>query len=134
MDDWQPLFDSLTQLKASWPGSPWSWDTRFAAVASTFAATDEPKARASAVHAFPRGWTTKSLETAPATLRALAERTGGLRAGQRLLAGDAARGGGLYGLWWPWGSGDKITLRLGLADVADTAEPVAQLRALFGAC
>ncbi len=114
----------LAQLRESWPGSVWSWDARFAMIASTFEAAAEPTARASAMLAFPRGWTAKSIETAPPEMIALATSTGGLRAGQRLLGGDA----GLYGLWWPWGSGEKITLRIGILGGDPTA-----LRAPFGA-
>jgi hypothetical protein len=125
---WQPLLDRLTLLRDTWPSPPWSWDARFSAVASSFAAAQEPIVRASAVRAFPRGWTTKSIEAAPLELRALAERTGGLRAGQRLLGGDEATCPTLFGLWWPWGNGETITLRIGSLDAA----PVPQLRALFG--
>ena len=124
-DLWQPLLDSLSRLKASWPGGEWTWDARFAAVASSFAAELEPAARASAQHAMTRGWTTKSLENAPESLRQLAERTGGLRQGQRLLAGTSDA---LFGLWWPWGGGDTVTLRIGFTDASVTP----RLRALFG--
>lgn len=116
--------ERLRGLVASWPGGPWSWDGRFQMVASSFGRELEPTARTSAMHAFPRGWTAKSLDTAPAELRALAERSGGLRAGQRLLAGADD---GLYGLWWPWSGGETITLRIGFVVGA-----VEELRALFG--
>ena len=119
-----PVLDPLTLLKEGWPGAAWSWDDRFAMVASSFGADLEPKARASAMHAFPRGWTTKSIDTAPPGLRAIADRTGGLRAGQRLLAGASDA---LYGLWWPWSGGATITLRIGLVELDSTA-----LRELFG--
>jgi hypothetical protein len=120
--------DKLLQLKLSWPGSPWSWDGRFAMVASSFTSDLEPRARASAMLAFPRGWTTTSFAAAPASLQAIVERTGGLRAGQRLLAGgDDA----LYGLWWPWANGTTITLRIGFAALAAESATVLQLRALF---
>ncbi len=82
--------------------------------------------------AFPRGWTSKSLETAPPEMRALAERTGGLRAGQRVLGGDPVTSPSLFGLWWPWGGGAKITLRIGLLDIAADAEPLPRIRELFG--
>ena len=118
MEDWQ----QLVALRATWPGGAWSWDARFGMVASMFEAAQESLARASATLAFPRGWTVKSLDTAPPELVALAGKTGGLRAGQRLLGGDD----GLYGLWWPWGGGDKVTLRIGLVDREAT-----ELRALF---
>lgn len=125
---WQPLFDRLIRLRATWPGQPWTWDARFSAVASTFVAEQEPEVRASAMLAFPRGWTAKSLEAAPELFRSLAERTGGLRAGQRLLGGDELTCPTLYGLWWPWAGGDKATLRIGSFDAA----PIADVRILFG--
>lgn len=122
MDAWE---EQLGRLVASWPGGVWSWDGRFAMAASTFEATQEPLARTSAVHAFPRGWTAKSIDQAPPELIALATKTGGLRAGQRLLGGDF----GLYGLWWPWGGGDRITLRIGFT--APGEGDLAKLRATF---
>ena len=82
---------------------------------------------------FPRGWTAKSLDAAPAELRALAERTGGLRAGQRLLAGDQLVCARLFGLWWPWSGGETITLRIGVLDLDATTDPLPRIRALFGA-
>jgi hypothetical protein len=118
-EDWS----QLVALRANWPGAPWTWDARFGMVASMFEAKQEPAARASATLAFPRGWTTASLDTAPPELLALANKTGGLRSGQRLLGGDR----GLYGLWWPWGGGDKVTLRVGLVDRDGT-----ELRPIFG--
>lgn len=124
-DVWQPMIDRLGKLKATWPGSAWTWDGRFSTVASQFTAALEPAVRASAVLALTRGWTVKTLASAPEALRELCERTGGLRAGQRLLAGDSDE---LFGLWWPWGSGENITLRIGVS----VAEVTPRLRATFG--
>jgi hypothetical protein len=124
MDELQPMLDSLGKLKESWPGAKWEWDGRFSVVSSSFAATMQTEARASAVHALTRGWTAKDVETAPESLRAIVDRTGGLRGGQRLLAGTHDT---LFGLWWPWGNGEMITLRIGLVG----AEPTQKLRTLF---
>jgi hypothetical protein len=132
MSTWEPLLDRLTKLRDTWPAPPWSWDARFAAISSTFAVDQEPAVRASALLAFPRGWTTRSLELAPADMRALAERTGGLRMGQRLLGGDETESPTLFGLWWPWGDGTKVTLRIGILDLATDAEPLPRIRELFG--
>ena len=132
MDRWQPLLDALGQLKDGWPGSAWEWDRRFLAIASSFASEVEPAARACATRAFPRGWTTKSLELAPPALRALADTTGGLRAGQRLLAGSETTASSLFGLWWPWSGGAKITLRIGILDVGVDDDPLPRVRELYG--
>jgi len=132
MDPWQKLIEDLTRLKDSWPAPPWAWDSRFHAVMASFSKAAEPAVRASAVLAFPRGWTTNSIDDAPPTLRALADRTGGLRAGQRLLGGDPTTAALLYGLWWPWGNGETISLRIGLVDVDMQTEPFPQLLGVFG--
>ncbi|MDB4959611.1 MAG: hypothetical protein JWO36_7180 [Myxococcales bacterium] len=124
-DSWQTAFDQLAQLKTTWPGTAWSWDGRFATVGSSFALALEPQALASASRALPRSWDIKTLAEAPDALRALATRTGGLRAQQRLFAGEQDA---LYGLWWPWGSGTTITLRIGITD----GDTTTRLRTLFG--
>jgi hypothetical protein len=77
------------------------------------------------VHALTRGWTMKSIDAAPQALREMCDKTGGLREGQRLLAGTQDS---LFGLWWPWGNGQTITLRIGFS----SAEATPRLRALFG--
>jgi hypothetical protein len=132
MDSWEPVLARLTLLRDSWPTPPWTWDSRFSTVAASFAKADEPAVRTSAMHAFPRGWTTASIETAPAEFRALVKNTG-LRAGQRLLAGDPQIAPTLFGLWWPWSGGETITLRIGILDLDATTEPLPRIRALFGA-
>jgi hypothetical protein len=128
-DPYRRVLDQLANLKQSWPNAEWSWDARFAAVASSFARAVEPAARESMKHVLSRGWTPKTIDTAPEALRAITDRTGGLRAKQRLLAGDDDT---LFGLWWPWGDGEQITLRLGLVGLDATTDPVKRLRALFG--
>jgi hypothetical protein len=56
-----------------------------------------------------------------------------LRSTQRVLGGDERTAAALFGLWWPWGSGEKITLRIGLMNLAPTADPLPRIRKLFGA-
>lgn len=129
---WEPVLERLTRLKDTCPAPPWTWDGRFSAIASSFAATQEAEIRTSAQLAFPRGWTVKSLDTAPPELQAIAQRTGGLRPEQRLLGGDPETCPALFGLWWPWGGGAKITLRIGLVDIPGDVDPLPQIRALFG--
>ena len=130
--DHQPVLDKLTLLRDSWPGEAWTWDDRFVMLASSFPIDAEEKARASAALALPYSWDKASLPTAPPSLRELCERTGGLRSKQRLLAG---RAGDLVliGLWWPWGNGTTITLRLGLGEYEADEPPYPAVRKLFKA-
>jgi hypothetical protein len=126
------MLANLARLKATWPAPVWEWDARFATVGSSFAIELEPEVRESARIAFPRGWTAKSIDTAPEPFRALAASTG-LRSTQRVLGGDELTAAALFGLWWPWGRGEKITLRIGLMNLAPTADPIPRIRKLFSA-
>jgi len=132
-DPWRAILYRLTLLKEAWPPQPWSWDARFVAVVSSFHRDQESAVTEAVTHAFPRSWTTKSLETAPMALRMLAASTGGLRPGQRLLAGDEKTAAALFGLWWPWGGGETISLRIGVADLEAHRDPIPRIRELFGA-
>src|SRR4051812_44995925 len=113
-NDFRRLLDSLTAMKRVWPGGAWSWDNRLAVLVSSFAATLESDARKSAAVALSAAFTKENLGEAAPALQAICTRTGGLRAGQLLLAGKPVDGVTAYGLWWPWDSGQTITLRLGL--------------------
>jgi hypothetical protein len=128
----QPLFDSLAKLKQSWPARGWSWDGRFICLASTFTVPYEAAARKSAAAGLPFEYTTATLNSATPELRDLAAKTGGLRSGQLLLEGGPTGGITAFGLWWPWGDGETISMRVGLLDVDAAREPWRRLRDVFG--
>ena len=131
-DPWQPLLERMKKLKESWPSRGWSWDGRMNTVSSSFSTEFEDKARASAMLALPLQWISSTVGQAHPRLRELCERTGGLRAGQLLLGGEPVGGIVSFGLWWPWGDGETISLRVGLTDVDPMKEPYPRLRDLFG--
>lgn len=128
---WQPLFDRLLLLKASWPMRGFSWDGRFECIASSFPAMHEPKARAAAAEGLPNVWTSSTISKAPPRVQQLSETTGGIRTGQALMVSDAPGGYFAYGLWWPWGDGVSISMRIGLVDVHPAREPFPSFLELF---
>jgi hypothetical protein len=128
---WVSLSHGLAKLRASWPAGGWSWDGRLACVASAFGTQFEAEARAATAMGLPVEWTTASLLTAPERLKALATRFGDVRQGQLLFTGGALEGLFAFGLWWPWGNGQTISLRVGLADVDPSREPTPQFCELF---
>jgi len=128
---WQSLSQNLKKLRASWPMRGWSWDARMTCITSSFSIQFEAEARASAAQGLPMEWTQATLTKAPARLRDLAERSGGVRSGQFVLTGGPLDGLFAFGLWWPWGNGQTISLRVGLADLEADREPYPQFRDLF---
>jgi len=126
-----PFFTRLATLKTNWPARAWSWDKRFTCITSSFTVEYEAQARAAARAALPTEITPKSLALASPNVRAFAERTGGLRAGQMLLRADDAPGLFVFGLWWPWGDDATISFRIGIADLEWNDDPYPRFRQIF---
>lgn len=126
----QPISDGFRRLRASWPHRGWSYDDRFECVASSFSADFAPEARGLLAPLFPHAITAKALPTASASIREIAERTGGLRAAQMLYAAEPVSHLTPYGLWWPWEEAQTISLRIGL-EGASSAH-LEELCACFG--
>ncbi len=130
---WTTLLDAAGRLKASWPTPAWKWDGRLVALECAFDKAVEAQARSSLAPLLPASWTSATLSTAPASYKAVAARTGGMRAGQLLFASQADDAAlGAFGLWWPWSNGALVTLRIGLIGAGAADEPFRQLRELFG--
>lgn len=128
---WQPLFESLSRMKASWPTRGWSWDPRLLCITSSFTTEQEPQAKKAVQIALQQEWTSATIMKAPQLLRDVVERAGGIRQGQLALSAGPVTGLLAYGLWWPWGDGETVSLRVGLADVDPNREPYIRFRDVF---
>ena len=131
-DPWTGLLEALKKLRGSWPQRGWSWDGRFTCVTSTFNTELEPRARAAIALALTTEWTPGTIHNSPPALRELAERTGGMRAGQLLFASAVVGRAFTYGLWWPWGDGMATSLRIGVGGPDAREDAQARLRDTFG--
>jgi hypothetical protein len=101
-------------------------------VTSSFLVELEAKARIAAATLLTTEWTSASIQRAPPPLRDIAERTGGLRAGQIFLASAEVATAFSYGLWWPWGDGMTTSMRIGLGGIDATPEAFQRVRDIFG--
>jgi hypothetical protein len=129
---WQPLLDGLGRLRVAWPGGGWSWDPRFKCVTSSFGKDIADRARASMAGVLDGEWSSTTINQAPDETRTLAARFGGVRDGQLLFTGDVVEGRmHLFALWWPWGDGTTVSLRVGVANCDRPTELYPQIRALF---
>lgn len=131
-ESWQAMFDGLARMKASWPTRGWSWDPRLLCCTSSFTTEQEPAARQAVTLALPTEYTSATIARAPQQLRDVTERAGGVRAGQIVLSNGPINGLLVYGLWWPWGDGETVSLRVGLAEVDPNREPSLKFRDVFG--
>jgi hypothetical protein len=133
-DPWQELFEGLERLKAKWPAPDWTYDRRLKCVASSIPISLEAAARAAMTEVLPTSFSAQTLPGAPESVRKLAEGCGGVRSSQLLFWGGASgsSGPGAFGLWWPWGDGTTVSLRIGLHDVDLPKERYPKLRDIFG--
>jgi hypothetical protein len=131
-DSCSVLLHALKDVRATWPMRGWSWDGRWSCISSSFSVELEPKARAAIAPVLTNEWGPLTLARAPSPIREVAERTGGLRAGQAILASAASADIFAYGLWWPWGDGMTTSLRVGLGGVSASQEALQRLRDAFG--
>jgi hypothetical protein len=129
IDD-NPILSVLTKLRADWPNRSWSWDGRLPTVASSFDASLAAQARAATEVALPHCYNAESIAGAPAEMAELVARSGGLRGEQLAFYGGSSRSA--YALWWPWGGGKTVSLRVGLFGAERDPALVAALRDLFG--
>jgi hypothetical protein len=129
---WQPLLDGLERLREAWPGTGWSWDPRFKCVTSSFGKEIADRARAAMAGVLDGEWSPDSINQAADEIRTLAARFGGVRQGQLLFTGEVVGGRmHLFALWWPWGDGATISLRVGVANCDRPTELFPKVRALF---
>ena len=98
---------------------------------SSFAVALAGQARAVATRALPRQFDAATIASSPAALLAIVERSGGLRGDQlAFCSGDGTPVA--FALWWPWGGGDNISLRIGVVGVADAEQRLGQLFGVDG--
>jgi len=128
----RPILEALGALRTAWPSPEWTWDARLDCATSSFETALVPRVRAALTPVLAHEWSAESLATAPSEVEALARQAGGLRAGQLLFSGEAAGGLSPFALWWPWGDGAKVSVRLGIAAADRPPDLTRQLRAVFG--
>jgi hypothetical protein len=130
-ESWQPMLDRLMKLRSAWPGNAWAWDARFKCVAASFGKEIDARVREAMVGALPNEWSSATIDSASDDIRALSSRYGGVRTGQLVFTGESGDRSLLYGLWWPWGDGSTISLRVGVANCDRPTELFPLVRAVF---
>jgi len=97
---------------ASGGGLSWSWDARLGAALAVFTTADRDGVQAFLARHLPDAWDAPAIREAPEAVQRLVDALGGLRSGQRVLAFAAPGGDFLAGVWWPWGDGTTISVRV----------------------
>jgi hypothetical protein len=113
----------------------WKWDSRFSTALAEFASDNEAKVRAVLGSFLGISWDSSNISESPDTLQMIAGRFGGLRAGQMLFAPDSSKDDFIFGVWWPWGNGSTVSIRVAPYDKrlsgAETADLVTSFKGWF---
>lgn len=107
----------------------WEWDPRFGAALAGFDLSDVEKVRPVVEEVFGAAWSSANLPTAGDAVKAVAKAKGGLRPGQLLYTTDADSPATLLCAWWVWGSGARISVRIGYV-ISSDGEPAADAAAV----
>lgn len=136
-DSFEPLADACQTLKGAGGGAlQWEWDGRFGAALCSFESDVERSVLAVLDEVFDRIWSAKEVSSGPSEVGDLVANFGGLRSGQMMLTVDKGPDLPLmFCAWWPWGSGERISIRVGLVGRPGSPtddELEAALRGWFG--
>ncbi len=135
-DEIRALVDSLQGI------ADWQWDGRFGTALAEFAVAEKDAILGTLEAHFASRWDASGIEDAPDVAREIVSALGGLMPGQLLyLSGSdpepAPEGSAvLFCAWWPWGGGQRISIRIGSygrgLDADEKAQLTAALRRGFG--
>jgi hypothetical protein len=117
----QALIDNLKELSVSVQEGGkaealflWEWDDYMKMVLSKLPQDLVKPAEDLLSGIFPHKFRDKDLKKASPRVAEIAEECGGLRSGQILFCGDPDQPLVLTGLWWPWGDGVTVSIRIGI--------------------
>ena len=90
----------------------WEWDEQTNGALAIMEIDASSRVLAALEARFTHQWTHKTLRKAPPAIKAAIKAFGGLRAKQQAFATVLADDLVLLGLWWPWGHGGTVSVRL----------------------
>lgn len=109
----------------------WKWDSRFGTALAEFSIDNEVKVRELLSSYLGVSWDSSTISEAPEVVQMIARRLGGLRAGQLLFTSDSNKDDFIFGVWWPWGNGQTISIRVAPHDKRLSGAEIVDLVNLF---
>ncbi len=91
----------------------WKWDSRFDTALAEFSADRADEVLVLLEKHLPFTWDQAQVAEAPGGVQYVVRKLGGLMPGQRLLVSDRESAAFIFCAWWPWGSGQRISIRVG---------------------
>jgi hypothetical protein len=135
---WQAFEGTCRDLVSETRGVlSWSWDGRLGAALATLRGAEGDAVTTIVARHLGSTWDHATLGGAPKPIRELAANLGGVRAGQWLRSSDPGAGVLVAAVWWPWGDGKTVSLRVFPVSNGPTSPSfeglIASFRGWFGA-
>ena len=103
--------------------SQWCWDEKFNTALVVFDKCDRDVIYIPITQEFDTQWDFTTIEKSPPRFYTYFNRVFGVVPGQKVFTSTNASGTILFAVWWPWGDGEKISLRVGLHEDDKIADP-----------
>jgi len=111
----------------------WQWDGRFKTPLAEFPIDRKGEILELLEKHLVSRWDASSVVEAPEVVREILKTLGGLMSGQLLLLSNLEGPAFLFCAWWPWGNGQKVSIRIGAFGEASEKEALTQvLKDRFG--
>lgn len=133
----QKLSDTCTRIGLNIPAeNAWYWDDRFDTATVVFDRSEMDLILFPITQEFDRQWDIANIAHVPEPFCRYFNKVFGIIPGQKTFTLEVGDGTVLFAVWWPWGNGRKISLRVGLfsPETVETGKPdgPAHLRQWFG--
>jgi hypothetical protein len=107
------LEDKIQELLTCFRGVlDWKWDGRFRTALAEFPVDQKDAILGGLEQSLVSAWDSARVREAPTVVQEIARSLGGLMSGQLLLLTDPAQPALLFCAWWPWGNGQRVSIRL----------------------
>ncbi len=90
----------------------WKWDDRFETALTECNVSNKDSIRMILERFLTSTWDNANIDNAVDIVQTIANKFGGLMPGQLLFTADKNQDDFLFGVWWPWGDGNKISIRV----------------------
>ncbi|MFT4937383.1 MAG: hypothetical protein ACI88A_000397 [Paraglaciecola sp.] len=105
-------------IEALSPIVKWQYDDFHKALLAEFSVDKETQAKRALRHVLPRSWDAKTIKKAPIEIKHLAGSFCKLVKEQQLLSVEPEKNPRVMAVWWPWGHGATISVRIFLVNAS----------------
>lgn len=102
----------LDFISASKDDLSWKWDDRFNMVLSEFNVSKKDLIHAHLKRFSETTWDNSTIKKAPKSIISISKQLGGINNNQLLFVSSSNQEAFIICAWWPWGDGQRISIRL----------------------